>query len=113
MAFNGLKGELTLRASNFRKNIVEGPIYQDSLKGRIVEVIDFLLNRKDQRIVNRNRKLDEEMLTNPYKTALIYSDALLGSYVREQEICPEIVKTAIDTTRGFDQTGRSLMKKGE
>lgn len=109
-AYNGLKAELTTRGQDFRRKTLASPLYSDSLKDKIIEVLDSILNMKGDRLRSRANLFDEEILSNPYKTSVVYLEAILDPFLFKEEIQPEIFKIAIDTVRGFDLNGKSRLK---
>jgi hypothetical protein len=105
-AFNRLRGELVTRSSEYRKNLMSTPLYPNTLKGKVYEIVDKILKQHSFRENERARMLNSREIPNPYLTSIEYIDVTIQPLVVNKQVQPELLNIAVENVREFDNVGK-------
>lgn len=109
-AYNGLRGELTTRGSQYRKNLMNAPLYPNTFKGKAYQIVDKILKQHNFREGERNRMLNSREIPNPYLTSVEYIEVVIKPLVVSKQVQPELLDIAVQYVREFDNVGKENLK---
>ncbi|MHC1716331.1 MAG: hypothetical protein AB9915_00325 [Candidatus Dojkabacteria bacterium] len=110
-AYHNLKGVLTERASDYKKTVISFSLYPQGFKGKACKFVDKLLDQQGFRKDERLRMVNEELISNPYKTAIKYIEATVWILLKNKQIQSEGLRIVVNGLRGFDRVAKENLNR--